>query len=206
MDDLTPASLQLGYFSVLPFFPKSPQPKQLDVYTNALERLNATIVFGSAMESQRDTVRVEPFPPGPNPLLTYTSFLILSSPIGETGRNRRQKARAAVHQSRRLRLIGHPTRGLRIPVHALPARRARDAPAARQGSPRSSVARDAPVAPGRCGDFISVEGGAARVCRDAGRLGEEVFGGVWAACCGSGRDDRWDYVGAGVGKVDERSP
>jgi hypothetical protein len=37
----------------------SPQPKQLDVYTDALERLNASIAFASAAESQRDTVRLE---------------------------------------------------------------------------------------------------------------------------------------------------
>ena len=36
----------------------SPQPEQLDAYTDALERLNASIAFGSAEENQRDTVRI----------------------------------------------------------------------------------------------------------------------------------------------------
>ena len=38
------------------FFSSSPQPDQLDAYTDALERLNASIAFGSAEENQRDTV------------------------------------------------------------------------------------------------------------------------------------------------------
>ena len=36
----------------------SPQPDQPDAYTDALERLNASIAFGSAEENQRDTVRI----------------------------------------------------------------------------------------------------------------------------------------------------
>lgn len=49
------------------FFP-SPQPDQLEVYTDALERLNASIAFGSAEENQRDTVRL------PSPALYFYSL------------------------------------------------------------------------------------------------------------------------------------
>ncbi|KAN0136076.1 hypothetical protein V8E53_005936 [Lactarius tabidus] len=42
----------------LTFFAQSPQPDQLDAYTDALERLNASIAFGSAEENQRDTARL----------------------------------------------------------------------------------------------------------------------------------------------------
>jgi hypothetical protein len=50
---------------VIIFKSPSPQPDQLDAYTDALERLNANIAFGSAEESQRDTVRIRYrlFPP-----------------------------------------------------------------------------------------------------------------------------------------------
>ncbi|KAN0136078.1 Cullin repeat-like-containing domain protein [Lactarius tabidus] len=37
---------------------RGPQPDQLDAYTDALERLNASIAFGSAEENQRDTARL----------------------------------------------------------------------------------------------------------------------------------------------------
>ena len=46
----------------------SPQPKRLDVYIDALERLNASIAFASTAANQRETVRLEsshslsPFP------------------------------------------------------------------------------------------------------------------------------------------------
>ena len=43
--------------STIFFLSPSPQPEQLDAYTDALERLNASIAFGSAEENQRDTVR-----------------------------------------------------------------------------------------------------------------------------------------------------
>jgi hypothetical protein len=38
---------------------QSPQPKQLGVYIDALERLNASIAFASTAANQRDTVRHE---------------------------------------------------------------------------------------------------------------------------------------------------
>lgn len=60
---------------------KSPQPRQLDVYTNALERLNASIAFGSAADNQRDTVRAEFFP---SPL-TFLLFYFLQARLVETG-------------------------------------------------------------------------------------------------------------------------
>jgi len=45
---------------------QSPQPRQLDVYIDALERLNASIAFASTAANQRDTVRLYlsplPFP------------------------------------------------------------------------------------------------------------------------------------------------
>jgi hypothetical protein len=47
---------------------QSPQPKQLNAYIDALERLNASIAFASTAANQRDTVRLEsshsqsPFP------------------------------------------------------------------------------------------------------------------------------------------------
>ena len=52
--------LTLGY--------QSPQPKRLDAYIDALERLNASIAFASTVANQRETVRLEsshslsPFP------------------------------------------------------------------------------------------------------------------------------------------------
>ena len=41
---------------------QSPQPKQLEGYIDALERLNASIAFASTAANQRDTVRLESFP------------------------------------------------------------------------------------------------------------------------------------------------
>lgn len=38
---------------------QSPQPKRLDAYIDALERLNASIAFASTAANQRDTVRLE---------------------------------------------------------------------------------------------------------------------------------------------------
>ena len=60
---------------------KSPQPRQLDVYTDALERLNASIAFGSAVDNQRDTVRAEFFP---SPL-TFLLFSFSQARLVETG-------------------------------------------------------------------------------------------------------------------------
>ena len=55
----------------------SPQPDQLEAYTDALERLNANIAFGSAEENQRDTVRIQSRP-------SFCSCLTSSFP-GEVG-------------------------------------------------------------------------------------------------------------------------
>ena len=50
------ASLQLDHSSACLY--NSPQPKQLDAYPSAVERLNTSTTFGSAVENQRDSVRV----------------------------------------------------------------------------------------------------------------------------------------------------
>ncbi|KAH9020402.1 exocyst complex component exo70 subunit [Lactarius pseudohatsudake] len=52
------ASNQEGIAAEEALILRGPQPDQLDVYTDALERLNASIAFGSAEESQRDTARL----------------------------------------------------------------------------------------------------------------------------------------------------
>ncbi|KAH9954763.1 Cullin repeat-like-containing domain protein [Russula dissimulans] len=52
------ASNQEGIAAEEALILRGPRPKQLDVYTDALERLNASIVFGSAAENQRDTARL----------------------------------------------------------------------------------------------------------------------------------------------------
>jgi hypothetical protein len=142
---VAPRFFVLILFTTRPRFPfcpsNSPQPKQLDAYTSALERLNASIAFGS-VENQRDTVRVEPLP-SPSVL---SLILLLISP-GKTSRNWRQKARPAVHKGRRLRLVRQSSCGHRIPVLCLPAGGTFDSPAARQVSPRASVACDASISP-----------------------------------------------------------
>jgi hypothetical protein len=77
---------------------QSPQSGQLDEYTHVLARLNASIAFGSA-ESQRDTVRTEPF-------LSLPSFFLILQFAGQVGRNWDKEACPTVHQDCRLRLIG----------------------------------------------------------------------------------------------------
>ncbi|KAH9171616.1 exocyst complex component exo70 subunit [Lactarius sanguifluus] len=52
------ASNQEGIAAEEALILRGPQPDQLDVYTDALERLNANIAFGSAEENQRDTARL----------------------------------------------------------------------------------------------------------------------------------------------------
>ncbi|KAI9460716.1 exocyst complex component exo70 subunit [Russula earlei] len=52
------ASNQEGIAAEEALILRGPQPKHLDVYTDALERLNASIAFGSAAENQRDTARL----------------------------------------------------------------------------------------------------------------------------------------------------
>lgn len=64
-----------------PFF-SSPQPDQLDAYTDALERLNASIAFGSAEENQRDTVGL-PLPSAS--ILSRPPFFSFQARLVETG-------------------------------------------------------------------------------------------------------------------------
>ncbi|KAF8256889.1 Cullin repeat-like-containing domain protein [Lactarius quietus] len=52
------ASNQEGIAAEEALILRGPQPEQLDAYTDALERLNASIAFGSAEENQRDTARL----------------------------------------------------------------------------------------------------------------------------------------------------
>ncbi|KAH9984578.1 Cullin repeat-like-containing domain protein [Russula vinacea] len=52
------ASNQEGIAAEEALILRGPQPKQLDVYIDALERLNASIAFASAAENQRDTARL----------------------------------------------------------------------------------------------------------------------------------------------------
>lgn len=153
------------------------------------------------MENQRDTVRVET-----SPSLQSFSLILLLIPSGEASRNRRQKARAAVHKSRRLWLVGQSARRHRIPVLSLPAGGARDSAAPRQVSPRAPVTGDASVSP-CCRRYpVRFEGSAARVRRNARKLGKEVLGSVWATRRGSSRDNGWDFGRGRIGEMDEQSP
>ena len=83
---------------------QSPQPKRLNEYIDALERLNTSIAFASTAANQRDTVRLESSH-------SLSSFLILWL-TGEAGRNGGQETRAVIHKGCCLWLLRHSSCGL----------------------------------------------------------------------------------------------
>ncbi|KAH9031730.1 exocyst complex component exo70 subunit [Lactarius hengduanensis] len=153
---------------------RGPQPDQLDVYTDALERLNASIAFGSAEESQRDTARL--VETGAKKLAQLFTKLVAS---GSTGSH---PAGSDFQYS------PFPRDDLANLLPLVKFLRALPLPATH------------PSPPCRFRHLVGSQRSATRLRRDERKLGEEVLGGLWTARYRPSRNDRWGRIWARLGK------